>query len=217
MANEDSFINEVSDEVRRERLYGYFRRYGWIAIAAVVVLVGGAAFNEWRKASARADAQALGDAVLGALEANDPAARAEALGTLTAEGPGAAILAMITAAENVEAGERDAAITRIEAIAGNGTIDPLYRELAVLKLVQLRGDALPPADRRAQLEPLTAPGAPYRPLALELVALSHIDEGETEAALAVLNDILADGETPQGLRRRASQLIVALGGSLSAT
>lgn len=217
LANEDSFINEVSDEVRRERLYGYFRRYGWIAIAAILILVGGATFNEWRKATAQAEAEALGDAVLGALDSDDPAARVEALSTLSAEGAGSAILSMITAAENVEAGDRDAAITRIEAIAGNGTIDPLYRELAVLKLVQLRGDALPPADRRAQLEPLTAPGAPYRTLALELIALSHVDEGETEAALSVLNDILADGETPQGLRRRASQLIVALGGSLSAT
>ncbi|MEO0654467.1 MAG: tetratricopeptide repeat protein [Pseudomonadota bacterium] len=217
MSNEDSFINEVSDEVRRERLYGYVRRYGWIAAVAIVIFVGGAAFNEWRKASARAEAQALGDAILTALENEEAGARSAALDTVTAEGTGAALLAMITAAEDIEAGDQDAAIARIEAIAGNGTIDALYRDLATLKLVQLRGESLAPADRRAQLEPLAAPGAPYRPLALELIALAHVDAGETDDALGVLNDILADGETPPGLRRRASQLIVALGGSIDAT
>ncbi|MEL6643938.1 MAG: tetratricopeptide repeat protein [Pseudomonadota bacterium] len=217
MANEDSFITEVSDEVRRERLFGYLRRYGWIAILAVIVLVGGAAFNEWRKAQARAQAEALGDGILQALEGDDAAARVEALGALEADGTGAAILSMIRSAQQAEAGDRAAAIAQVQAIAGNGTIDALYRDLAVLKLVQLQGEDVSPADRRARLEPLTARGAPYRPLALELIALSHVDDGDTEAALAVLNDILADGETPQGLRRRASQLIVALGGTLSAT
>lgn len=217
MANEDSFINEVSEEVRRERLFGYMRRYGWIAVLAIVVLVGGAAANEWRKASARAQAEALGDGILQALEGTDAAARAEALGALEVEGTGAAVLSMIRAAQEAEAGDRDAAVAQVAAIADDPAIDGLYRDLAVLKLVQLQSADLAPADRRARLEPLTAPGAPYRPLALELIALAHVDEGETEAALTVLNDILADGETPQGLRRRASQMIVALGGTLGAT
>lgn len=217
MANEDSFINEVSEEVRRERLFGYMRRYGWIAVLAIVVLVGGAAANEWRKASARAQAEALGDGILQALEGTDAAARAEALGALEVEGTGAAVISMIRAAQEAEAGDRDAAVAQVAAIADDPAIDGLYRDLAVLKLVQLQSADLAPADRRARLEPLTAPGAPYRPLALELIALAHVDEGETDAALTVLNDILADGETPQGLRRRASQMIVALGGTLGAT
>jgi len=49
----DSFIDEVSEEVRRDQLYGVFRKYVWIALGAVFLIVGAAAFNEWRKAQTR--------------------------------------------------------------------------------------------------------------------------------------------------------------------
>ena len=56
MSDTDSFINEVNDEVRRDRLYGYLQRYGWIAILVVVLIVVGAAWSEYRKAQTRARA-----------------------------------------------------------------------------------------------------------------------------------------------------------------
>ena len=49
MSLNDSFIQEVSDEVRRDRLFGLFRRYGWVAACLILFLVGGAGINEWRK------------------------------------------------------------------------------------------------------------------------------------------------------------------------
>ena len=58
MHESDSFISEVSEEVRRDRLYAGLRRYGWLIAALVVLIVGGAAFNEWRKLSRQASAQA---------------------------------------------------------------------------------------------------------------------------------------------------------------
>ncbi|NNL35893.1 MAG: hypothetical protein HKP35_08755, partial [Silicimonas sp.] len=64
MSNQDSFIDEVTDEVRKDRLYALYRKYGWVAALAVILLVGGAAANEWRKASARTQAEAAGDALL---------------------------------------------------------------------------------------------------------------------------------------------------------
>ena len=76
MSNTDSFIEEVTEEVRRDRLYALMRRYGWIAVLAILLLVGGAAWNEWRKAQAQARAAAFGDAILAALAASDTDGRA---------------------------------------------------------------------------------------------------------------------------------------------
>ena len=45
MSETDSFIDEVNEEVRRDRLYAALRRYGWIAIVAVLAIVGGAALT----------------------------------------------------------------------------------------------------------------------------------------------------------------------------
>ena len=61
MSETDSFIEEVTEEVRRDRLYGLLKRWGWAGILFVLIVVGGAAWNEWSKAQARAAAEALGD------------------------------------------------------------------------------------------------------------------------------------------------------------
>ncbi len=217
MASEDSFIDEVTEEVRRERLYGYVRKYGWIAVLLVIVLVGGAAFNEWRKAQARAAAEARGDAVLAALEANSAAARATDLSGISAEGDALALLAMLAAAQaEDDANSRAAALDRLDALAAEPTIAPVYRDLASLKAVTLRGDSLGPAERIERLTPLTLPGAPYRPLALEALAHAEVAAGNAGEALTILTELLSDAEITQGLRQRASQLIVALGGELEA-
>ena len=76
MSNTDSFIDEVSEEVRKDKLFGYLRRYGWIAVVVVLVLVGGTAFSEFRKAQATAAAEETGNAILAALEIDDDTARA---------------------------------------------------------------------------------------------------------------------------------------------
>ena len=76
---------------------------------------------------------------------------------------------------------------------------------------------LSPDDRRTRLEPLAMAGAPFRVLAEEQLALVEVEAGDVEAALARLRALLVDDEASGALRRRASQLIVALGGSLEAS
>jgi hypothetical protein len=217
VASEESFIKEVTEEVRRERLFGYLRRYGWIGIVLVLALVGGAAWNELRNASARAEAEARGDAILRALDADSPQARASGIAAIEAEGDAAAIMALMAASQATDAETSGAALDRLDAIAADMTLAPAYRDLARFKAILLRGTEIAPADRIGQLEQLTIPGAPYRPLALEAMAYAHVENGETDKALAILTDLIADSEVTQGLRQRASQLIVALGGTLDAS
>ncbi|MFD1808819.1 hypothetical protein ACFSHQ_13850 [Gemmobacter lanyuensis] len=40
MSNPESFIDEVTEEVRRDKLFATFRKYGWIGILAVLGIVG---------------------------------------------------------------------------------------------------------------------------------------------------------------------------------
>ena len=143
MSETDSFIDEVTDEVRRDRLFAMFRKYGWIGILAVLVIVGGAAWNEWQKARAEAAAQAFGDKVAAALANNEPAARETALTAIEAGGPGrAVILAFLTSAEAEKAGDKDKAVAALKAIADNGGLSQTYRQLAELKMVMIAGDGM---------------------------------------------------------------------------
>ena len=61
VSDTDSFIEEGSEEVRRDRLFKIFKKYAWVAVLIVVLLVGGAAFNEYNKLSNQKRAASLGD------------------------------------------------------------------------------------------------------------------------------------------------------------
>lgn len=215
MSDSDSFINEVTEEVRREKLYGYLRRYGWIGVAAVLLLVGGAAFNEYRTSQARAAAEATGDALLAALEVDDPAARAEAMAGIDTSGPSAAVALLLRAATLEEAGDTAAAAEVLQSLASNGDVPEMYRDLAAFKAAMLPTDDL--AARRANLEALGAPGRPFSLLAQEQLAYVALDEGDQDLAIAILERIVEDAAVTRGLRDRAETLMVALGAPLPET
>ncbi len=212
MSETDSFIEEVTEEVRRDKLFGYIKRYGWIAILLVLLLVGGAAYNEWSKASARADAEARGDAILAAMEADDSGARAAALAGLEVTGGTAPVVAMLLSTEAGAAEDGEVAARALRSVADDAGQPVVYRDLAALKLVILTAADTAPADRIAALQPLAEAGSAFRVLAEEQMALAEIEQGDREAALKRLRALTEDTEASQGLRQRVSQLIVALGG-----
>lgn len=210
MSETDSFIDEVTEEVRRDRLYAAFRKYGWIGGLAIVAIVGGAAWSEWTKAQARAEAQAFGDAVLAAAQAEDPQA---ALAALPAKGGAqAALAALMAGAQAAQAGDADAALVQYRRAAAGTDLPASLRDLARLKAVIIAGDTMPAAERDAELAALAQPGAPYRLMAVEQQALAQLAAGDREGAIATARMILADAEVTPGLQQRASELIVALGG-----
>ena len=214
MSNPDSFIAEVTEEVRRDQLYQMFRRYGWIAVAVVLLVVGGAAWREYSKSQVIAAAEAKGDAILAALDAPDDAARAVAVADLTIAGPAAGVAALLTAAEQQKAGDLAGAALTLSQVSADPQVDPLYRDLAQLKALMLQAETLDPDALKQGFGLLAAPGAPYRLLAQEQMALVDLRMGDTPAALTVLAAIAADAQVTSGLRDRVNGLIVALGGSL---
>ena len=209
MSQSDSFIDEVTDELRRDRLFAAFKRWAWVGVALVVLIVGGAAVREWRASDARAEAEARGDALLAAFEAGD----AEAVASVAAEGPVEGVVALLAAA--VPDADPEGALARLEAVAAAPEVPARYRDLAVLKAVILAPEA-PIEERRERLQAIAGAGAPYRVLAQEQLALLAVEAGDAEAALAQLRALLEDADATEGLRERVGQLIVALGGSLDA-
>lgn len=213
MSNTDSFIDEVTEDLRRDRLFGYFRRYGWIAGLAVLVLVGGAAWNEYRKARDIAAAEALGDGILAALSQDDVTERVAGLDALSANTPaGAALLAQLSATETAENGESSAAAARLDALATNADLPQIYRDLAAFKALALRGTDIDADARRIGYEALSQPGGAFRLLALEQLAYLDIEAGEIENAKTILTRIAADAEVGDGQRGRILDVMTALGG-----
>lgn len=217
MSDTDSFIDEVTEEVRRDRLFGLMKRYGWIAVLAVLLIVGGATYNEISKARARASAEDLGDSIFAALQSDDSAARAAALEAITPDNDeSGAVVAMLRASELDKAGEPEQAAQALNALAAQANAPLIYRQIAAFKALSVQDTTLSIEERRAGYEALAVAGAPLRLLAEERLALLDVEAGDTEAALARLSDLLQDAETGNGLRRRATGLLIALGGEMPA-
>ena len=214
MSETDSFIDEVNEEVRREKLYRTFRKYGWIGILAVVLLVGGAAVNEYRKASATAAAEALGDSILDALDQPGSPARIAALDEIEADGAVDPVIGLLIAAEQLAATDPEAALETLTPLASNPDLPVSYTDLAAFKIVLLGGDVVAPDLRAQLLDRLAQPGAPYRPLALEQQALALAANGETDAAIEAARALLQEPQLTQGLLERVTQLMLALGAEI---
>jgi hypothetical protein len=215
LSNPDSFIEEVTEEVRRDRLFRLFRKYGWIGIVAILAVVGGTAWTEWTKARDATRAEAFGDALIDALDQGTPEERREALAAVPADGEQTAILNLILASDPAE--DKAATLAALDKVANDATLAPAYRDLAVLRRVLVAGSDLSIADRRTALQPIAAAGRPYRVLAEEQLAYLLIEDGKPDEAITALSALMQDQEASGSLRARLGQVITALGGTLPET
>ena len=210
MANQnDSFIDEVTEDLRRDRLFTAMRRYGWIGLLVILAIVAGAAWREYSRASAAREAAAFGDAVIAAEAAPEPAA-------LLALDPGSrrgrkALLALLAAGQQVEAGQRDVAIATLRTVADDTATAQPERDLARIKLVLLGGADMEPAARDAMLADLSAAGRPFRLLALEQKAVALIEAGRPEDAVTLIRQIQQEQGVSDVQRRRLAETLITLG------
>lgn len=211
MSQADSFIDEVTEAVRRDKLYATLRRYGWIAVLLVVVIVGGAAWNEYSKAAARTQAEALGDTLMTALQKPEAPDRIAGLEVVQAEGDLQALIDLLMAAELVVAEDPKAAAELLRPVATDPSIPAVYGDLAAYKMLLLGDAAFDTTERAQVLDRLAQPGAPYRPLAMEQKALDLAAAGDAEAALDAARALLDEPGLTQSLFQRVNQLIVTLG------
>ncbi len=213
MSESDSFIHEVSEEVRRDKLFAFFRKWSWVFALVVVGIVGGTAYNEYNKAQIAAVKQTAGEALLSAQEEATAAAFAP-----LAEGsaPSALLARFNQAAALASEGQGSAAADILNGIALDPQTPRLYQDLALLKAIMIDGQNVEQTELLDILDRLAQPGAPFKMLAIEQRAIAYLRVGDRESALADLITIIRAPESTQGLRNRAQELTIALGGDLEA-
>lgn len=208
MSETDSFIQEVTEEVRQDRMFALWKKYAPYVVGAVVLIVGAAAAWSWWQASEREAAEARGTLLI-EVDDRDPAAVVELSNQL--DGPAKLIAEMRAAAALVAAGnEADAAATYAD-IASREGVAPEYRDLATLQAVRLGAEGID-ADR--EIGRIADGEGPYRLLAREMRASRAIAAGEIEQGHAELNEIVRDPSVTPWLQQRAVALLIATGGKV---
>ena len=215
MSDTDSFLQEVSEELRRDRLYKNMRKYGWIAILLVFVIVGAATYREYLKSQAATEAQIFGTSIIDALNEENAVDRISKLQKINAPGENAkAILAMLLSADANGNTPQALEKSNLSNIVQSLSIDAHYRDLLNFKMLLGSAEIMNLDERLTAFEVLSKPGNPFRLLAEEQIVLIEIELGNTDNAIKKISQILLDAELTAGLRNRATQMMIALGEDL---
>lgn len=215
MADRDTFIDEVSEELRRDRMLRLWRRWGPWIVGVIVLLVIAAGVASWLENQDEAEAREAGAALIAISEMDGARDRAEMYADMAAEREGgvALVARLSQAAALAEAGDADAAAAALEAVESDGSVAPVYRSLAGLKAAMLRAPSRTPEEREQALAPHLAEGQPFRLLALERRAVARLEAGNLEGARADIDAALADPMLSPTLRQRLEQLSLLTGGA----
>ena len=212
MSDTDSFLQEVSEELRRDKLYRNIRKYGWIAILLVIMIVGAATYREYLKSQAETEAELFGTSIIDALSEKNAADRISKLQEIKAPGENAkAIMAMLLSAEAGEYRSPNLEMTSLSDIIDNQSIDAKYHELLKFKILLGSAEIMNLDERKSGYAELSDPGNPFRLLAQEQLALIELEQGNVDIAIERFSEILLDAELTTGLRNRATQMLIALG------
>jgi hypothetical protein len=208
-------FREVEEDLRRDKATKYWKRYGrYVLAAAVFIVVATASYVGWKEYRQRQQA-AYGERFASALALIQDKKQAEALDALAAlaadSGAGYGTLARFRAATvKARQGDRAGAAAIYDAVAKDGSVDPLYAELAVLYYVLETLESGDPDGLAKRLEPLLTPTGPWRHSAREMAALLALRKGDAEKARESFTKLADDPKTPAGVRARAAEMLRAL-------
>ncbi len=211
MSESDSFIQEVTEEVRQDRMYALWKKWGPFVLIGVALIVGGAAFLSWLQVQEKAEAEALGASFVAAERGSieDQRALADEVSDDTA-----VIADLGLAAAMAQNGDAAGAISLYRGIADRAGLDRAYADFARLQAARQEALTESPETVLPKLGALITEDGPYRLLALEFSATLRLATGDVEAAHADLNSIVLDPEATETLRLRAAQIIAISGGQL---
>jgi hypothetical protein len=212
----DTFLREVDEELRKERMNRLFARYGWLIIAGVVLLLAAIGGVIWWKHHQRELAAGQGETLLEALATMDAGNRVAAapkvaeLAGSDIEGYRAAALFARATAE-AEAGNQAAAVATLKAIAEDAQLAEPYRQAALVRQTTLEFDQLQPQAVIQRLGPLARPGQAWFGTAGELVGIAHLKMRRPDLAGPLFAQIGRDQTVPPSIRTRAIQMAGSLG------
>jgi hypothetical protein len=212
----ETFLREVDEELRREQMNRFVKRYGWAIGAAFILILGAVGGWIWWRGHQQDAVAQQGDTLasaLDSLEAGNRAAAAPKIAELensNVVGYRAAAL-FARANSQTSAGNAPAAIATLREIAANQDFDEVYRQAALVRQTQLEYDSLPPQQVVQRLRPLARPGSAWLGSAGEMLGIAYLRLHRPDLAGPIFGAIGRDENVPDSIRNRASQMAGSLG------
>ena len=213
MANQDeNFLREVEEELRRERFERIWKEYGTFILAGAALIVIGVLGYKYVENRRLTAAQTTGQRYEGAVDlassGKDGSAEKE-FAAIVAEGTGGypELARLQLAGVLLKQGKKADAIAAYDELAKSGT-DPLLRDYAALQAAGARLGEADFTEMQNRLTPLMADTSPWRYSARGLLGVAAFKAGKPDEARTVLTPLLVDQKTPPSIAERA-QIVLA--------
>lgn len=215
-ATNEAFLREVDEELRRDQLSQAWRRWGRVAIGAVLAaLLLFAGWLYWQHRSEKGAGvegeqlqAAYDDIQAGQVKPAD--AKLQALAG--SRGDGYRALALINEADLlVRKNDLKGAAAKLASVADDPSLGQPFRDLATIRRTAIEFDTLPPQQVVERLRPLTTPDNPWFGSAGEMTAVAYLRQNRRDLAGKLFGQIARADDAPASLRQRAVQMAGLLG------
>jgi hypothetical protein len=213
---DETFIREVDEELRRDEIMGFWKRWGrWLVAGAITVMAAFGGWIWWQDYQAK-QAGAFGETFDAALKdasegRSDAAAKSlDALKADSTDGYRASAL-LTKAALALEKRDIRGAAAIYGEVAKDESLPQPWRDLALVRQTVTEFDQIKPEQVVARLRPLAVKGNPWFGSAGELVAMAYLKMGKRDLAGRIFADMAKDEGVPESIRSRAVQMAGALG------
>lgn len=217
----DTFVREVDENLRRDRIRDFFRENGaWLVFALILFLAacGGIIwYQQHREDRAAEHVEQLAQIYKDIGTGNTAKAPQQLDDLSNSSSKAVRASAMFTrAALALQQNDQKLAISTYKTIADDSSFPDAYRNAALIRQTALEFDQLQPQDVISRLQPLTKAGDPWFGSAGEMTALALIKQGKNKEAGQLFAAIAKDKTVPDSIRNRAVQISGTLGVDASA-
>ena len=212
----ETFLREVDENLRRDQMQDFFKRYGALLIIAVILfLAASGGFIWWKQHEVKrsgAEVEKLA-AIYKDVGSGKMDQAPQQLDELAKSGSKAVRASALFARGALALQQNDTklAASTYKSIADDSGLPKPYRDAALVRQTALEFDQLQPGDVIARLQPLAKPGEPWFGSAGEMTALALVKQGKRQEAGQLYAAIAKDQGVPQTIRARAIQVAGSLG------
>jgi hypothetical protein len=217
----DTFVREVDENLRRDRIRDFFKENSSWLIGGLIVFLAACGgiiwYQQHRAQRAEVELEQLAQ-VYKDIGVGNTAKVPQQLDDLAKSGSkGVRATALFTrAAFALQQNDQKLATATYKKIGEDSSLPQPYRDAALIRETALEFDQLQPQQVIARLEPLTKPGNPWFGSAGEMTALAMIKQGKNREAGQLFASIAKDKSVPQSIRDRSIQIAGSLGVDASA-
>ena len=212
----ETFLREVDENLRRDRLRDFARNHGgWIIAGVILFLVASGGFIWWQQHQvdrSQAQVEEL-STIYKDIGSGKVAQAPKQLDELAKSGSKAVRASALfsRAALALQQNDHKLAIAKYREVAADSGLPEPYRDAALIRQTALEFDQIKPDEVISRMQPFAKPGNAWFGSAGEMTALAMIKQGKKDQAGRLFAAIAKDKTVPESIRARAVQIAGSLG------